>query len=75
MRASNQTYTTLSGSQGMGIPQRTDDRGSRRSPRPGAPRIRIQAYNLMGGTDVWRLPEEVLGLPLKEAKKAAKRAE
>ncbi|NED99425.1 DUF1707 SHOCT-like domain-containing protein [Phytoactinopolyspora halotolerans] len=53
----------------------TDERGSRRSPRPGAPRIRIQAYNLMGGAEVWRLPEEALGLSLKEAKKAAKRVE
>lgn len=48
--------------------------GSSREPRPGAPRIRVLAYNLMGGTDVWRLPEEALGLPLKDARKAAKRA-
>ncbi|NED95414.1 DUF1707 domain-containing protein [Phytoactinopolyspora alkaliphila] len=52
----------------------TDELGSRRSPRPGAPRIRILAYCLMGGVDVWRLPDDALGLPLKEAKKAAKRA-
>ncbi|WP_129667025.1 DUF1707 SHOCT-like domain-containing protein [Phytoactinopolyspora endophytica] len=53
----------------------TDERGSRRSPRPGAPRIRIKAYNMMGGTEVWKLPEEALGLQLKEAKKIAKRSE
>jgi hypothetical protein len=52
----------------------TDELGSRRSPRPGAPRIRILAYCLMGGVDVWRLPDDALGLPLKEAKKVAKRA-
>ena len=30
------------------------ERGSTRQPRPGAPRIRILAYSLMGGIDVWR---------------------
>ncbi|RIQ20166.1 DUF1707 SHOCT-like domain-containing protein [Jiangella rhizosphaerae] len=53
----------------------TGERGSRRPARAGAPRIRILAYNLMGGIDVWRLPEETKNMTLKQAKKAAKRAE
>lgn len=50
-----------------------DERGSMRAPRPGAPRIRILAYSLMGGTDLWRLPDEARGLSLREARKLAKR--
>ena len=51
----------------------TSEKGSGRSPRPGAPRIRLYVYNLMGGTDIWRLPEEARGLPIKEARRLAKR--
>ena len=50
------------------------ERGSTRPPRPGGPRIRILAYALMGGIDVWRLPEEATGVSLKEARKLAKGA-
>jgi hypothetical protein len=50
------------------------ERGSTRPPRPGGPRIRILAYALMGGIDVWRLPEEAKGVSLKEARKLAKGA-
>ncbi|MBB5787438.1 DUF1707 SHOCT-like domain-containing protein [Jiangella mangrovi] len=53
----------------------TGERGSRRPARAGAPRIKVLAYNLMGGIDVWRLPEEAKDLSLKQAKKLAKRAE
>jgi len=49
------------------------ERGSTRPPRPGAPRIRILAYSLMGGIDVWRLPEEAKGVSLKQARKLAKK--
>lgn len=48
------------------------ERGSSRAPRPGAPRIKVYAYSLMGGIDVWRLPEEARGVSLKEAKRMAK---
>ena len=48
------------------------ERGSMRAPRPGAPRIKVFAYSLMGGIDVWRLPEEARGVSLKQAKKMAK---
>lgn len=47
------------------------ERGSSRAPRPGAPRIKVYAYSLMGGIDVWRLPEEARGVSLKEAKRMA----
>jgi hypothetical protein len=50
------------------------ERGSTRPPRPGGPRIRILAYSLMGGIDVWRLPEEAKGVSLKVARKLAKGA-
>ncbi len=59
---------------GFSIMGGTDERGSRRPARPGAPRIRVLAYNLMGGVDVWRLPEEARNLPLAQARKVAKRA-
>lgn len=58
---------------GFSIMGGTGERGSRRQPRPGAPHIRILVYNLMGGTDIWRLPEETQGLALKEARRVAKR--
>jgi hypothetical protein len=50
------------------------ERGSSRAPRPGSPRIRVFAYALMGGIDVWRLPEEARGVSLRQAKKLAKQA-
>lgn len=50
----------------------SSERGSSRQSRPGAPRIRLLMYNVMGGSDVWRLPEETQGLSLKEARKIAK---
>ena len=49
------------------------ERGSTRPPRPGAPRVRILAYSLMGGIDVWRLPEEAKSVSLKQARKLAKK--
>lgn len=52
----------------------TGEKGSTRAPRRGAPRIRVLAYNLMGGTDVWRLPEEARDMSLKQAQKIAKKA-
>lgn len=50
------------------------ERGSARPPRAGAPHVRVMAYALMGGIDVWRLPAEARDLPLRQAKKLAKRA-
>jgi hypothetical protein len=50
------------------------EKGSSRAPRPGSPRIRILAYSLMGGIDVWRLPEEARGVSLRQAKKLAKQS-
>ncbi|MGH3360657.1 MAG: DUF1707 SHOCT-like domain-containing protein [Nocardioidaceae bacterium] len=34
------------------------ERGSTRRPRPGAPRVTIRSFNLMGGCDIYRLPDE-----------------
>ncbi|AYY11391.1 DUF1707 and DUF2154 domain-containing protein [Actinobacteria bacterium YIM 96077] len=60
---------------GFSIMGGTSERGSRRAPRSGAPRIRILAYNLMGGANIWRLPEEARDVPLKAATKLAKKSE
>jgi Domain of unknown function (DUF1707)/Cell wall-active antibiotics response 4TMS YvqF len=52
-----------------------DERGSARTPRPGAPVIRIRSFAIMGGTDVWRVPTEARGLGFKAARDAAKSLE
>jgi hypothetical protein len=49
--------------------------GSQRSPRPGAPLVRIRLYNLMGGATIYRLPPQARGLSLKESRRLAKLAE
>ena len=49
--------------------------GGQRSPRPGAPMVRIRIYNLMGGATIYRLPPQARGLSLKEARRLAKLAE
>jgi Domain of unknown function (DUF1707)/Cell wall-active antibiotics response 4TMS YvqF len=49
--------------------------GSERSPRPGAPIIRIRVYTLMGGASIYRLPPQARGVGLKEARRLAKAAE
>jgi hypothetical protein len=61
--------------EGFGIMGGNDERGSRRAARPGAPVIRIRAYSMMGGIDVWRLPMEAHGRSLKEARRMARRLE
>jgi Domain of unknown function (DUF1707)/Cell wall-active antibiotics response 4TMS YvqF len=48
--------------------------GSER-PRPGAPVIRIRAYNLMGGASIYRLPPQARGVSLKEARRLARAAD
>jgi len=49
-----------------------DERGSSRVPPPGAPVVKVRSYGLIGGYTVWRLPPELQGLPLAQARKAAK---
>lgn len=49
-----------------------DQVGSQRSPRPGAPVVRIHAYNVMGGVTIFRLPPQARGLGLSEARRVAK---
>ena len=48
--------------------------GADRPPRPGAPVIRIRAWNLMGGATIFRVPPQARGLGLKEARRLAKAA-
>lgn len=61
--------------EGVALMGGNDERGSRRPARPGAPVIRVRAYSLMGGIDIWRLPAETRGKPLKEARRAARQLE
>jgi hypothetical protein len=42
--------------------------------RPGAPLIRVHAYNLMGGVTIFRVPPQARGLGLEEARSLAKAA-
>ncbi len=60
---------------GTAIMGGSDERGSTRPPRPGAPLIRIRYFALMAGVAVWRLPAETRGRSLKEATRAAKKLE
>jgi len=48
--------------------------GSERLPRPGAPVIKLRAWNLMGGATIYRVPPQARGLGLKEARRLAKAA-
>jgi hypothetical protein len=48
--------------------------GSQRSPRPGAPLVRLRTYNLMGGATIYRVPPQARGLDLKGARRLAKAA-
>jgi hypothetical protein len=49
--------------------------GSQRSPRPGAPLVRVRAYNVMGGVIIFRVPPEARGRGLEGARRLAKEAE
>lgn len=60
---------------GVGLMGGNVQRGSSRPTHPGAPVIRVNAYSLMGGSEIWRLPAEARGMSLKAAKKAAQRME
>ena len=42
--------------------------------RPGAPRVMIRAYNLMGGATIYRVPPQARGRDLREARRLAKAA-
>jgi len=42
--------------------------------RPGAPRVTIRAYNLMGGATIFRVPPQARGRDLREARRLAKAA-
>ncbi len=50
-------------------------RGNQRSPRPGAPVVRVRGFALMGGATIYRLPPQARGVSLKEARRLAKAAE
>ncbi|MGH3918574.1 MAG: DUF1707 SHOCT-like domain-containing protein [Pseudonocardiaceae bacterium] len=49
-----------------------DLHGSDHRLRPGAPLVRIRAYSVAGGVDVYRVPPEAAALPLRDARRLAK---
>lgn len=51
-----------------------EDVGRQLTPRPGAPVVRIQAYNLMGGVTIYRVPPQARGQGLREARRLARSA-
>jgi len=58
---------------GFSIMGGTDELGDARPSAPGAPRLRILVYDIMGGSDVWRVPEEARDMSVKQAKKLTKK--
>lgn len=60
---------------GFSIMGGNEVRGDQRSPRPGAPVVRVRGFALMGGANIYRLPPQARGLSLKEARRLAKSAE
>ena len=52
-----------------------DVRGNQRSPRPGAPVVRIRGFNFLGGVTIYRLPPQARGVSLREARRLAKAAD
>ncbi len=60
---------------GFAIMGGNEERGPDSRPRPGAPVVHIKSFSLMGGNTIWRLPPQARGLPLKESRALAKRAE
>ncbi|HEX4661310.1 MAG TPA: DUF1707 domain-containing protein [Streptosporangiaceae bacterium] len=60
---------------GLSIMGGNEIRGNQRSPRQGAPVVRVRAFALMGGATIYRLPPQARGLSLKEARRLAKAAE
>lgn len=49
------------------------EKGSTRRPRPGAPRVRVRSFNLMGGGDIYRLPDETRDLSPRRAARELRR--
>lgn len=49
------------------------ERGTAQPPARGAPRVTIRSYNLMGGCDIYRLPDETRGLSAGKAARALRR--
>lgn len=58
---------------GLSILGGVQKQGSLRSPRPGAPVIKIRAFALLGGASVYRLSAEARGLSARQIRMAAMR--
>jgi uncharacterized protein DUF1707 len=59
---------------GFGIFGGSTEHGRDVPPRAGAPALRVRAFSLFGGTDLWRVPAEAKGRR-KELRQAAREAE
>jgi hypothetical protein len=59
---------------GLGIFGGSTEHGRDVAPRAGAPTLRVRAFSLFGGTDLWRVPADAKGRR-KELRRAAREAE
>jgi hypothetical protein len=59
---------------GFGLFGGADEHGGDEPARPGAPLLRVRAFSMFGGTDVWRVPRGAKGTR-KELRRAARAAE
>jgi hypothetical protein len=59
---------------GFGLFGGADEHGGDLPTRPGAPLLRVRAFSMFGGTDVWRIPHGAKGTR-KELRRAARAAE
>jgi DUF1707 SHOCT-like domain/Cell wall-active antibiotics response LiaF, C-terminal len=59
---------------GFGLFGGADEHGGDLPSRPGAPLLRVRAFSMFGGTDVWRVPSGAKGTR-KELRRAARAAE
>ncbi len=59
---------------GVGLFGGADEHGGDLPTHPGAPLLRVRAFSLFGGTDVWRVPHGAKGTR-KELRRAARAAE
>ena len=47
------------------------EHGSARSPRPGAPVVKLRAFAVLGGANIYRVPPEMRGRPTREIRRSA----
>ena len=69
------TLDELEDRSGRALTAKTRGELATRSPRPGAPVVRIRIYNLMGWATIYRLTPQARGQSLSNARRLAKLAD